>query len=62
MTREVQGLVKYDCRECEKEFLVGAKDEAQSPPKMCPFCGYDYIEDLSSTNPEEPPDWLEEMG
>lgn len=57
-----QGLVKYQCGSCRKQFLVGAVDEAENKPNICPFCGDYYVEDWASTDTKEPPDWLDAMG
>jgi hypothetical protein len=39
MAKKQDGLVKYQCDECENEFIVGLKAAEKLNDKMiCPFC------------------------
>ena len=60
---EPQGLVKYQCNNCDKQFIVGLVDDRATKPNRCPFCGSGSIEDVSFVEPDEDNyDWLFEMG
>lgn len=42
---------KYECRDCEKQFIVGEKLIEDCPPgfPVCPYCGQSNIECVSWT-------------
>ncbi len=64
MDWEPQGLVKYECYDCEKEFIVGLIDYEEQKPICCPFCNSINIDDvvLAEPNKDYSPQWLYEMG
>lgn len=62
MSREAQGLIKYECIKCEKEFLAGFVDNLGGRPVCCPWCGDARIDWVAYSNRDTPPDWLDEMG
>lgn len=58
-----QGLVKYQCFECDKQFIVGAMDEKEKKPICCPYCQSETIDDMVNVEPDQDySKWLEEMG
>lgn len=66
MSQEPQGLVKYECFMCSKQFIVGMVDEEQAQLQnraiRCPFCGF-AADSLAFIEPDsENYDELNEMG
>jgi DNA-directed RNA polymerase subunit RPC12/RpoP len=63
MSWEPQGLIKYECMACEKQFIVGLVDDKQAQtPVKCPFCqGRTDWQTFCEPN-EDYSDWLDDMG
>ena len=63
MSWEPQGLIKYECRECNKQFIVGLIDDKQTKPIHCPFCMSQRITDVVYAEPyQDYSKYLEDMG
>lgn len=45
---------KYECRDCEKQFIVGEKSIEDCPQgfPLCPYCGQSNVECISWTDDE----------
>lgn len=55
---------KYECRDCEKQFIVGEKLIEDCPPGFpcCPYCGQSNVECIVWTDDEELELLADEMG
>ena len=63
MSWEPQGLIKYECRDCNKQFIVGLIDHQTAKPQRCSFCGSERIEGTAAVDPDEKLfPWLWSMG
>jgi DNA-directed RNA polymerase subunit RPC12/RpoP len=63
MDWEPQGLAKYLCLGCYKEFIVGLIDEQKKCPICCPFCQSKQIENMVYAEPNQDySKWLDDMG
>ena len=60
---EPQGLIKYECKSCERQFLIGLVDDKETQlPIKCPFC-QGRTDWVSFAEPnDEHYDQLNEMG
>lgn len=52
-------MVKYECHDCGRTFIVGEEMKKECPPgfPLCPYCGQSNVEDIVCTTDEN----LEEM-
>lgn len=58
-----QGLAKYECCECTKQFLVGLIDVKEQEPICCPFCKGSFVECTVHAEPNQDySQWLDDMG
>lgn len=60
----IDNLVKYKCRDCEREFIVGEKllEDAPLGYTVCPYCGQSNVERISWTEDDQLADIGSEMG
>lgn len=52
-------LVKYECLECEKSFILSQRQANESEKITCPYCSSESIEDVAMMVDR---DKLEELG
>lgn len=60
----IDNHVKYECQDCEREFIVGEKMLEDSPLgyPVCPYCGQSNVERISWTEDEQLANLSSEMG
>lgn len=55
---------KYECLDCEKQFIIGEKLVADCPSgfPLCPYCGQSNVECVSWTEDNQLSELCSEMG
>lgn len=48
-------LIKYECKECNKQFIIGEEMLKDCPPNypLCPYCGQNNVDKTAWTTDDD---------